>query len=159
MSIFNNYPLIAAFTSILFAQFIKVPLNFVMKHSWNVGLSCSTGGMPSSHSAAVASLSTAIGISSGISSTPFAISVIVSAIIMFDAAGVRRHAGEQAVFLNRLIEEFQHLFQEMKALQVKPGQEKGKALKELLGHRPIEVITGGILGIGISLLIYILFYH
>ncbi|MCJ8013626.1 divergent PAP2 family protein [Paenibacillus sp. KQZ6P-2] len=153
MDIFINYPLIAALTSILLAQFIKVPLHFVKNRSWNFGLAFSTGGMPSSHSAAVTSLSTAVGIYSGISSVPFAIAVLFSAIIMFDAAGVRRYAGEHAVILNRFIEEFQHLFQEQ------PGNQKIKVLKELLGHRPIEVIVGGILGIGISLVLYAIYYR
>ncbi len=61
MGIFINYPLVAALASILLAQFIKVPLNFSTKRSWNWGLAFSTGGMPSSHSAAVTSLSTAVG--------------------------------------------------------------------------------------------------
>ncbi len=72
---------------------------------------------------------------------------------MFDAAGVRRHAGEHAVILNRFIEEFQHLFHEQ------PGSQKIKVLKELLGHRPIEVIFGGLLGIGVSIVLYLIFYR
>lgn len=101
--------------------------------------------MPSSHSAAVASLATAVGLSGSFSSKSFAISAVVGAIIMFDAAGVRRHVGEQAAILNRLMEQL-------------PDNEPGKALKELLGHRPIEVFMGGLLGIGISFLIRRIFY-
>lgn len=159
MTILTNFPFIASFTSILLAQFVKVPLNYITNRTLNFGLSFSTGGMPSSHSAAVASLSTAIGISSGVSSSLFAISMVFSVIIMFDAAGIRRHAGEQAVVINRLIEEFRDFFNEMKALPNKPEFEQRKALKELLGHRPIEVIVGGLFGIGISLLLYIIFYR
>ncbi|HEX7056550.1 MAG TPA: divergent PAP2 family protein [Bacilli bacterium] len=152
MPLFANYPLVAAFASILIAQWVKVPLYYITNRSWNLGLCFSSGGMPSSHSAAVVSLSTAIGIWNGVSSVPFAISAVFSAIIMFDAAGVRRHAGEQAVILNRLMEEFYYLFQ-------RTGQEQRKALKELLGHRPIEVFVGALLGACISVFTYILFYR
>ncbi len=152
MTVLTNFPLIAAFASIIIAQVIKVPLYYFSNRKWNVGLCFSTGGMPSSHSAAVASLTTAIGIDSGAGSPMFAISVIFSVIIMFDAAGIRRHAGEQAVFLNRLIEEFHYLFKEMLSNQA------NIKLKELLGHRPSEVIFGALLGIAVSLVAQVLFF-
>ncbi len=148
----------AAFTSIIIAQVVKVPLYFVTNRSWNVGLAFSSGSMPSSHSAAVASLSTAVGIVNGISSTSFAIAVVVSSIIMFDAAGVRRHAGNQAVALNRLIVEFNEFVKEMRTNPKNTPQEQRKALKELLGHRPIEVFVGAIVGICISILMFFLYY-
>lgn len=159
MIIFSNYPLVAAFTSILLAQFIKVPLHYVTKRSWNFGLAFSTGGMPSSHSAAVAALSTAVGLLNGVSSISFAISVVVSSIIMFDASGVRRHAGEHAVVLNRLSHEFDDFLQRTKSLKTNQRPEKRKELKEILGHQPIEVIMGGLLGIVISIIFFFLFYH
>ncbi|MGV3466980.1 MAG: divergent PAP2 family protein [Heyndrickxia sp.] len=158
MSLFSNYPLIAAFTSIIFAQVVKVPLYFITNRSWNVGLAFSSGSMPSSHSAAVASLSTAVGILDGVSSTPFAIAVVFSAIIMFDAAGVRRHAGNQAIALNRLIIEFNEFVQEMRAKPKNSPQEQREALKELLGHRPIEVFVGAIVGICISFILYFIYF-
>lgn len=158
MSLFSNYPLIAAFTSIIFAQVVKVPLYFITNRSWNVGLAFSSGSMPSSHSAAVASLSTAVGILDGVSSTPFAIAVVFSAIIMFDAAGVRRHAGNQAIALNRLIIEFNEFVQEMRAKPKNSLQEQREALKELLGHRPIEVFVGAIVGICISFILYFIYF-
>lgn len=158
MSLFSNYPLIAAFVSIIFAQVVKVPLYFVTNRTWNVGLAFSSGSMPSSHSAAVASLSTAIGIVNGIASTSFAIAVVISSIIMFDVAGVRRHAGNQAIVLNRLMKEFNEFVQEMRAKPKNSSQDQREALKELLGHRPIEVFVGAIVGICISFILYFVYF-
>jgi hypothetical protein len=144
MSVFHNYPIVAAFTAILLAQFIKVPLNYTTNQTWDWGLVFSAGGMPSSHTAAVIALTTAIGIMDGLHSSAFAISVVVSSIIMFDAAGVRRQAGEHAVILNRLIQQQKDTF--------RSSINNGEALKELLGHRPLEVIWGGFVGVGVGVL-------
>ncbi|WP_126428415.1 divergent PAP2 family protein [Brevibacillus marinus] len=151
--IFENYPLWAALTAIIFAQFVKIPLHFLASKTWQWSLLFSTGGMPSSHSSAVTALSTAVGIREGFASSAFAISAIIGMIVMFDAAGVRRHAGMQAEVLNRLVDEFNHLLERMKMLKDRPRQEKAKKLKELLGHQPIEVFMGGTLGIVIALLV------
>jgi acid phosphatase family membrane protein YuiD len=149
LSIFNNFPLIAALSSIVLAQFVKVPLYLISSKSLNIRLGFSTGGMPSSHSAAVSSLTTAIGISEGLASSLFAISVVVSAITMYDAAGIRRHAGMHASFLNRLA----------KTLPSMNQQEPNRMeLKELLGHRPIEVFAGAVFGIVISFLLKFAFF-
>ena len=89
----------------------------------------------------------------GVDSSLFAVSVVFSAIIMFDAAGVRRHAGEQAVILNRIIEASDDMFKEM------ARGHKGKVLKELLGHQPLEVLIGGLFGILLSIIVFYLFYN
>jgi len=151
MSLFQNYPLWAALTGIGLAQFIKIPLHYFTHRTWNWGLLFSTGGMPSSHSAAVTALATAVGFSEGFSSTYFAIATVFAIIVMFDAAGVRRHAGNHAVLLNILLEEFNLLKKEFKHLRIKAEQEKREKLKELLGHQPIEVFIGAWLGILIAL--------
>ena len=153
MTIFANFPLLTAIFAILLAQFVKVPLNYLKKGQWNWALTFSSGGMPSSHSAAVTSLSTSVGIVDGVDSSLFAVSVVFSAIIMFDAAGVRRHAGEQAVILNRIIEASDDMFKEM------ARGHKGKVLKELLGHQPLEVLIGGLFGILLSIIVFYLFYN
>lgn len=150
VSFIHNFPLIAALTSILLAQVVKVPIYLVTNRSWNPKLALSTGGMPSSHSAAVCSLTTAIGMVEGISSTAFSISVVLSAITMFDAAGIRRHAGIHASFINRLVAAEPSI--------VSDGS-KPNTLKELLGHRPIEVFVGALFGIVVSILLYWSFYH
>ncbi|WP_138493580.1 divergent PAP2 family protein [Paenibacillus pinistramenti] len=143
MELLHNFPLIAALCAIVTAQIIKVPIYLITHRTWNVGLGFSTGGMPSSHSAAVTSLATAVGLRNGFDSSSFAIAAIVSAITMFDAAGIRRHAGMHASLLNQLASTFpNHPFQ---------GQHK---LKELLGHRPSEVFAGACFGILISLLLH-----
>jgi acid phosphatase family membrane protein YuiD len=150
VSFIHNFPLIAALTSILLAQVVKVPIYLVTNRSWNPKFALSTGGMPSSHSAAVCSLTTAIGMVEGISSTAFSISVVLSAITMFDAAGIRRHAGIHASFINRLVAAEPSI--------VSDGS-KPNTLKELLGHRPIEVFVGALFGIVVSILLYWSFYH
>ncbi|WP_139490796.1 divergent PAP2 family protein [Brevibacillus dissolubilis] len=153
-SVFENFPLWAALIAIVVAQGIKIPLHYIASKEWNLGLMFSTGGMPSSHSSAVTALSTAVAIREGIASSEFAISAIIGIIVMFDAAGVRRHAGMQAAVLNKLVEEFNHLLEGMKTFKVRSKQEKAKKLKELLGHQPIEVFMGGWLGIVVSLCMY-----
>lgn len=131
--------LISAFT----AQFWKVirPIFRRSKPRWD--RMWETGGMPSSHSAAVTSLATCVGILDGFKSVEFAICVIFSIIIMYDAAGIRRAAGKHAGILNSLME----IMKEREHIKIKQTQ-----LKELLGHEPIEVIAGAILGIVIALL-------
>lgn len=158
MELLTNVPLWTALIAIGLAQFIKVPLYYFPNKMFNWSLMFSTGGMPSSHSAAVTALTTSIGWEHGLDSHFFAISAIFGVIVMFDAAGVRRHAGEQAVVLNLLVEEFQTLIKELKSWNVNTTQMKRKKLKELLGHQPIEVLVGGIFGILIALAVHWIIY-
>ncbi|MGD6817335.1 divergent PAP2 family protein [Metabacillus sp. 84] len=159
MDIFFNFPLIAALTGILFAQVVKVPIHYIAIRKWDWTLVTSTGGMPSSHSAAVTALTTAVAIEEGLGSTLFAVSCIFAVITMFDATGVRRHAGEQATVLNKLVIDFNRFMKEAKDWQQTQEQEKQKKLKELLGHQPIEVFFGGITGIVLTLLMHYLFFQ
>ena len=154
MELLLNFPLIAALSSIVFAQVIKVPITLVVAKEFRPGLAFSTGGMPSSHSAAVASLTTAIGILEGVTSIPFAISSVFGVIVMFDASGVRRQAGKQAVVLNQLIKDFQYFVEGAKDWNKKEEFEKRQELKELLGHQPIEVFFGGLTGVGMAFLLF-----
>jgi acid phosphatase family membrane protein YuiD len=101
----------------------------------------SAGGMPSSHSALVTGLATATGRVAGVESAAFAISIVLAAIVMYDAAGVRRAVSIQARILNQMIDE---------AFQGKPFAEK--RLRELIGHTPIQVIVGGLLGVVVALI-------
>lgn len=154
MSDLWNMPLIASLTAIFFAQFVKVPIGFIITRRFDWSLLTSTGGMPSSHSAAVTSLATAVAIETGMNSPIFAVAAIFAIITMFDATGVRRQAGEQAAVLNRLVADFQAFINEAKHWQEKGEQQKQKQLKELLGHKPIEVFFGALTGILIALLLY-----
>ncbi len=154
MEIFDNFPLWAALFAIGFAQFVKVPLAFIATRRIDWTLLTSTGGMPSSHSAAVTALSTAIAIEAGLDSTLFAISAVFGIIVMFDATGVRRHAGYHATVINQLVTDFNKLVDEVKSWPKKEEVEKRKELKELLGHQPIEVFFGGLFGIILTLILH-----
>lgn len=157
MDFFVNFPLWAALCAIVFAQVVKIPIRFFVTKEFKPDLAFSTGGMPSSHSAAVASLTTSVGISQGVTTTMFAIACVFSIIIMFDASGVRRQAGEQAIVLNQLVKDFQYFVDGAKDWNKKEEFEKRKELKELLGHQPIEVFFGGLSGITIAFLLYQLY--
>lgn len=154
MELFNNFPLWAALLSIILAQTIKVPIHLIVSRQLKFSLIFSTGGMPSSHSAAVAALTTAIGLTEGIQTPLFALSFVFSIIVMFDSSGVRRQAGEQAILLNQLIKDFQYFTEEIKDWKHKERVEMREELKELLGHQPIEVFVGGLTGIGIAFLLF-----
>lgn len=156
MELFTNFPLWAALAAIAFAQFIKVPLQFIVTKKIDWSLITSTGGMPSSHSAAVTALTTGIALEQGVGSPFFAISTVFAVIVMFDASGVRRHAGEQATVLNKLVADFQRFAEEAKLWPKLDENAKRKDLKELLGHKPIEVFFGGLSGILLTLLLYFL---
>src|SRR5690625_2682839 len=156
-SFFLNVPLIAALVAIFFALIIRVPIHLIFAREFAPVLVFGTGSMPSSHSAAVSALTTSIGIIEGISSPIFAVSFVFSIIIMFDATGIRREAGEHAVILNQLVRDFRTLFEEATDWNQKEEYEKIAELKTLLGHKPIEVFVGALTGIAIAFLLQ-LFY-
>lgn len=134
--------LISPLIAWLIAQFLKFLLAGLKFRTVDFSKFISSGGMPSSHSALVSSLSTKVGLVEGFNSTLFAICVVFSLIVMYDAAGVRQAAGKQAKILNRLVEDFykNHTISE-------------KRLKELLGHTPLEVFAGMFLGIVTAFLV------
>ncbi len=153
MDIFFNFPLVAAIMAVLIAQFIKVPIHYIVFRKVDWTLLTSTGGMPSSHSAAVVALVVAVGIETGVDSPVFAVAAMFAIITMFDATGVRWQAGKQAVVLNQLVTDFNLLVDQVKNWQ-KPEQKQSQ-LKELLGHKPIEVFFGAVTG---ALIAWILYY-
>jgi uncharacterized protein len=156
MSLLSNFPLWAALAGIGFAQFIKVPIQFIATRKLDWSLLTSTGGMPSSHSAAVTALCTGIALEEGMGSPFFAIATVFAIIVMFDATGVRRHAGEQATVLNSLVLDFNKFLEEAKMWPKMDENKKRKELKELLGHQPIEVFFGGLSGIILTLFLHYL---
>ena len=157
MSLFENFPLWAALFAVLFAQFIKVPVQFIATRKLDWALMTSTGGMPSSHSAMVTALATGVAIESGLNSPLFAVATVFAIVTMYDASGVRRQAGKHATVLNQLVFEFKKLVSEVKAMPEKKEEEVRKELKELLGHEPSEVFFGGLTGIFLTLAIHFLF--
>lgn len=154
MIIFQNTPLLAALLGIVLAQFIKIPVTYFLTRKLDWKLMTSTGSMPSSHSAAVTSLTTAIAFEHGLDSTLFAVSAIFAVIVMFDATGIRYQAGQQAVIINQMRIDFQTFVQEAKGWQQKDEEQKIQELKTLLGHKPSEVFVGALLGVFISVIIY-----
>lgn len=157
MEIFQNVPLLLALFSILFAQFIKVPIHFIFTKKIDWSLLTSTGGMPSSHSAAVTSLATAVGYETGFNSTIFAVAALFAGIVMYDASGVRYQAGQHAEVLNKIRYELTVFFRDIKHWPDKEENEKHEELKTLLGHKPNEVLSGAITGIFISFIFYSFF--
>lgn len=132
----DNRVIQAIFVPWFIAQIVKPIIEYIRKRKVNLRLLVSAGGMPSSHSASVCALATAVAIQEGVRSTLFAISFILAIIVMYDAAGVRRAASIQARILNQIIDE---LFQGHPISETR--------LRELLGHTPVEVFAGAILGI------------
>lgn len=157
IAILQNIPLIAALSGILFAQFIKIPINYIFTRKVDWSLFTSTGSMPSSHSAAVTALTTSIGFSEGFDSPLFAVSAIFTVIVMFDATGIRYQAGQHAVIINQMRIDFQHFVREAKGWQEKDEEEKLQELKTLLGHKPSEVFAGAVTGIILAVVIYTFF--
>lgn len=135
-----NYVLVTALIGSLLAQLIKVIINLVILGRFVPERMWGAGGMPSSHSATVCAMVVATGRYCGTGSTEFALSLVFAIIVMYDAMGVRRETGEQAKVLNRLLSEW--IDQEVNFLP----QFNTKKLKEMVGHTPIQVLTGAILG-------------
>src|SRR5215831_1345334 len=140
-ALFENRALLAAFTAWAVAQITKTIYELFRQRKLNLNRLVSSGGMPSSHSALVTGLATATGRVDGVGSAFFAIAVVLASIVMYDAAGVRRAVSIQARILNQMIDE---------AFQGHPIAEK--RLRELIGHTPIQVFVGALLGIAIGLL-------
>ena len=137
-----NFVLVTAICASLLAQLIKVLLNLFIFHRFIAERMWGAGGMPSSHSATVCAMVVATGRYCGVNSAVFAVAAVLSIIVMYDAMGVRYETGEQAKLLNRMFAEW--MDQESEAL---PFLKNGKKLKEMVGHTPIEVLTGAVLGI------------
>ncbi|MCM2532574.1 divergent PAP2 family protein [Neobacillus pocheonensis] len=150
---FLSYPILTALLGMLIAQFVKIPIHFFTSKELKWKLMFSTGGMPSSHTSTIISLTTAIGLTSGMYSNEFAICVVVSLIVMHDATGVRRHAGYHAEVLNKLLIDFNRLIETLKNPNLKKTEYRDN-LKELLGHQPMEVFFGAITGILIGVITY-----
>lgn len=137
----NNYMLLVAVLGWVAAQALKPFIDYFVTGSFKKERFIGLGGMPSSHSAVVAALMVGAGRSQGFSSPAFAICFVLAMIVMTDAMGVRREAGKQAKTLNQLLESMQE-----------NGLEP-QNLKEMVGHTPLQVLMGGILGAVIALLI------
>lgn len=139
----GNTPLIAALVATIVAQLLKLLLVLMTERRWAPDRLLDTGGMPSSHTAAVSALAVSLGLIHGWGSPAFAISAVLGSIVMYDATGIRRAAGRQAELINDLVKELGHLFDE--------GFQP-LALKTLLGHTYPQVFVGALVGTATALI-------
>lgn len=145
----SNPYLIISLSSWFVAQVLKVIINAFVHRKLNLERMIGDGGMPSGHSATVSSLATICGILHGTGSFPFAVTFVLAVIVCHDAMGVRQETGKQAVVLNEIISSF----------TVLTGEDLPEVkLKELVGHTPIQVIAGILIGVINAFVIHGLFF-
>lgn len=146
MELFSNTVFLAAVTGWLAAQILKTLIHMFFAREFVAERLVGSGGMPSSHSATVCSLATAACFEHGAGSFEFAISLILAIIVMYDAMGVRRETGIQAKLLNDIIK----TFEDMGRSEISAHDK----LKEFIGHTPLQVLMGAVLGILIAVIMY-----
>ncbi len=139
---FDNKVIICAVLSWAIAQFMKIIIDAYKTKSISLDLIVSSGGFPSSHTSFVIAACTALGFQDGFNSSTFAIAVVLSCVVMYDAMGIRRAAGHHARILNELV------------LKIDSNSSVEEKLKELLGHTPLQVLGGFVLGIVVSTIMY-----
>lgn len=145
-ALLSNRPLASAIIAWALAQFLKMVLFAFLERQINWRRLIDTGGLPSAHSAFVTGLASGVGVASGLQSSEFAVAAVFALVVMYDAMSLRREAGKHADILNELLllSIIQEAFKER------------EALKELLGHTPLEVVCGAALGITIGLIVPVL---
>ena len=139
LALFQNQALIAGLTAWALAQVIKIPLDYLRTRRWNWALLLTTGGMPSSHSALMTATTLAIGLYYGLDSPAFALGVVITMIVTYDAAGVRQQAGIHAQRINVIVAEL---------FKGHPINERD--LRVVLGHTPLEVVGGILRGLAVA---------
>jgi len=139
--IIKNKILMTTLSAWLIAQIIKVTFGVIRNKRFDFRWFIGTGGMPSSHAAGASCLATAIGFEYGFNSVYFALATSFAIVVMFDAQGVRRSTGKQARILNKIMDDIYW-----------QGRIQENQLRELMGHTPVEVIGGFLLGVIIALL-------
>lgn len=145
----SNKTLMAACIAWLLAQLIKTVIDLVLYGSFNPERMVGSGGMPSSHSSTVCALATTSVLQYGVASFQFSVTFILAMVVMYDAAGVRRETGKQAVVLNRLLRD-----------TPLPWTDDilDQNLKELVGHTPLQVSAGAVLGVAVALFMWFVVY-
>lgn len=136
----SNKVLMVSILSWFIAQLIKLILTLINERKLDFNKLMSSGGMPSSHSSFTVALAVGIGQVHGYDSALFAIATVFSLVVMYDAANVRLEAGKQAALLNKMVDMMQDTHLKLE-----------ERLKELLGHTPLQVLMGAILGIVVAL--------
>ncbi|GBG55026.1 acid phosphatase [Sporomusaceae bacterium FL31] len=135
----QNVVFMSAITAWFLAQILKTLTSYWKHGEFNLERLVGAGGMPSSHTALVVGLASAVGLHEGLQSSLFGVAVVLASIVMYDAAGVRRAAGKQAKVINKLVRQLrvEHTLHDIR-------------LKELLGHTPLEVMAGALLGFAVA---------
>jgi len=141
--LFHNKVLVITCLVWAIAQSVKVFLGIIREKKFNFKWFIGTGGMPSSHAAGATALATTCGLQAGFGSVLFALAAFFALVTMFDAQGVRRSAGQQAAILNQILDDIYW-----------KGKIETERLFELIGHSPLQVIVGGILGIILASFFY-----
>lgn len=145
--LFTNKIFMTAAASWFAAQVIKTIIHFILSKEFILERMVGSGGMPSSHSSTVTALATATYFEFGSGSFEFAVAAVFAIIVMYDARGVRRETGIQAKLLNDIIKTFEDMGRKEISAHDK--------LKEFVGHTPLQVLMGAILGIAIAIISYI----
>ena len=141
MQFIQNKYIYIPFFMWFFIQSFKVVYDLVTTKKFNFKRIMGAGGMPSSHSAIVTVIATLIGKYEGINSSIFALALVMTFIVMYDACGVRRAAGKQAALLNKIIE-----------TPGLTGVQVSEKLVEVLGHTPVQVFVGALIGVAVGVL-------
>lgn len=136
LEIFYNRALLCALSGWFVAQALKIPMLFFVEKRWDWHRFFGSGGMPSSHSAMVVALALSVGVFDGFSTPEFATAFVLAAVVMYDASGVRRETGRQSQVINEILQKV--------LIDGKPISDN--ELKELVGHSPLEVLAGAIVG-------------
>ena len=139
--IITNKVLVIPIAAWAIAQLIKVFITLAEEKRLDLWFLLRSGGMPSSHTALVCALATAVAITDGLNSITFAVAAILAMVVMYDAAGVRQAVSQQSIILNRIVKEL---------MERRPRAEVGRDLREFIGHTPFQVIAGATLGIFVA---------
>ena len=142
-SIFDNKVLIITMIAWVVAQSIKVFLGVIREKRFNFRWFIGTGGMPSSHASGATALAVSCGLYLGFDSITFALAAVFALVTMFDAQGVRRQTGQQAEILNMILDDIYW-----------KGKVESERMKELIGHTPIQVFMGALIGLLTALILY-----
>ena len=136
--------ILSAISANFLAQVYKFVVYYMVHKQFNFKRLFQTGGMPSSHSSFMMAMTTSVGLLTGFNSATFAIALTVTLVVMYDAAGLRRAVGRQASVLNQIVAE---IFSEHPNLS-------SQKFKELLGHTPVEVFIGALLGMAVAIWVH-----
>ena len=140
-AIIHNKTLMITISVWAIAQGVKVVIGVINEKRFNFRWFIGTGGMPSSHAAGASALATSCGLSMGFDSLVFALAAAFALVTMFDAQSVRRHTGRQAEILNKILDDMYW-----------KGKIESEKLRELIGHTPVQVFSGAVLGISLAVI-------